>query len=60
MKYAINQEVTILNGKYKGLAGIVTERDSEAGNITVNIQGVKNEKTIDENVVLSVSQVRAL
>lgn len=60
MKYQRHQSISVINGKFKGLAGECLSCDDEAKQVTVKIEGVRNNKPIKETAVLNFNQVRAL
>lgn len=60
MRFAAHQALLITNGKFKGLACTVIDCNDETKKIAVEINGVKQDKTISENTILNFNQVRAL
>lgn len=55
----VNKSVSILTGKYAGLAGVV-EVTGENGAVKVHVEGVSNGEPINATVWLKSSQWEAL
>lgn len=60
MRFKPHQALTVVNGRFKGLAGVVIDCDDSVQNVTLKIDGVKDSKTINETATLNFNQVRAL